>query len=168
MARPLPDDVRIVLRENGYEMIGPVAHVYCEGAGPKDEAFYSDKVGSVNISALRRLAEREGSGADIVKLPINTELLAAIEGIEINPKIVRKMSPSRAREPILLVQMPDGLRVIDGHHRIHRRAKDGATEIAAYVFVPEILDAFAVKWFTKGPRGEWVPFDPGISMNSKR
>lgn len=160
MPKPMPADVQIVMRDDGYETIGPAAHLLCLGAGPADESFYSDKVGYLNISALQQVVREAGEDADVLKLPLSSDLFASIANIEISSKVLRHMTPERAREPILLVQMEDGLRVIDGHHRIHRLAKDGAKEVSAYVFVPEILEAFAVKWFKKSANGEWEPFDP--------
>lgn len=73
------------------------------------------------------------------RVPLDQALLTHVALFERDERRIATMTPAEAEVPILTVGMAGGTtQVIDGLHRIHRRHRDGKTDIAI-VFVPHAV-----------------------------
>ncbi|MCK6419257.1 ParB/Srx family N-terminal domain-containing protein [Elstera cyanobacteriorum] len=83
----------------------------------------------------------------IRKAPIDQNLLYHISSYkELDEDWVKDMPITRAEEPILVAELPNGqFRVIDGHHRINRLHRSGCTEISVISIPKEIIASFIMQ-----------------------
>lgn len=124
------------------------------GAEPGDQCFVSEKFGIINVSALLEYLDRKG--AKPIQAALDQELKHHISLVEINPEWVRKISAARMKVPVLMLVAPDGMNILDGHHRLAKHIWNNAKGFSAFIAEPEALRAFQVRQFVQSPDGEWI------------
>ncbi|CAN7329526.1 ParB/Srx family N-terminal domain-containing protein [Neorhizobium tomejilense] len=88
-----------------------------------------------NVTGLTELAKKGGFKYGPHNAPINDNMRYGISGyVEPDPAIIDGMTIQRRDEPILVVELQNGMvRIVDGHHRLHRRMKDGLPNVWQYL-----------------------------------
>lgn len=138
--------------EDGYSFMSPNGRVRVDNAHPLDELFGGDVLGMLNVSeALRNIA-----GQTPYTIPLDDGLKRNVSKNEYDHGIVKRMTPERRDEPILLLVCGDGLNVIDGTHRLKRRIRDGLKDVKAYILRSETMAYMRVRMFRQGADGAWT------------
>lgn len=140
----------------GYKLQTPRGIVWIRNARAGDEVFESESFGSLNISEMyRRFAGQEGQ-------PWEFEIADAVKNTarsEINTTYAKTLTKARLQEPIVIAFASDGWHVIDGAHRIHRRAALRKKSVFAWVATPMLLRAARIRRSIAGPDGNWKSED---------
>ena len=116
---------------------------YLEFADPGDEVFQNENHGLWNSTRLNKLAQDMAEQnltykAELVGL--DEQMIAFIEDkVQIDERHLLAMPEQRRAAPILIVTLDDEAPhlLIDGHHRVMRKWRDGGREIWAYIIPPE-------------------------------
>lgn len=138
----------------GYYVDTPTGRASFRNAMPLDELFFNETYGTLNISAALRQIDKAKPPA--LRMPLDDALKQHIRRVEIDPSVVTGMTVQRRNQPIMVVMASDGANIIDGHHRIARRIKDGLSHVRAYIARPDMLKHIQVRLYRQGQNGEWV------------
>jgi hypothetical protein len=110
----------------GGRLIQNINGMYAQfGAKPMDEIYLLPSVGILNISKAHRMIGAMKKRPKPQRFGIDPAALANVNTTECDPRVVEKMTTKRRDEPILFMARGQGVDLIDGHHRLQRRIRDG-------------------------------------------
>jgi hypothetical protein len=124
------------------------------GVGPKDRVFLTEKFGLLNISKALDAIKRENGRP--IRTAIDAKLIKHISLVEYDLQHALEMTEKQSNEPIIMVIAGDGVNVIDGHHRLHRRIIDKKSHVKAHILRPETVRYMQVEVYKEGVDGELV------------
>lgn len=121
------DGSAIIRRQiKGGRLIQNINGVYAQfGAKTMDEVYLLPSLGILNISKALRMIGAMKKRPKPQRFGIDATARANVNTTEFDPRVVEKMTIKRRDEPILFLARGQGVDMIDGHHRLQRRIRDG-------------------------------------------
>lgn len=140
-----------------YMMEGPAGRFLWDGLGIGDEAFAHEALGTLNISKAWELIPQ---GAKPRKLPIEPALLESASGTDLNEDVLSEMTLARLDDPVLFITDARGQTfLIDGAHRLHRRALMKMKWVYGFVLTAEVLPLIRGQVWKIEDDGSRTPFN---------
>lgn len=128
-----------------------------------DEIYLQPGLGILNISKALSYVRGMGKKARSQRFGIDDAMREHISTTEYDPALVASMSEKRRDEPVLLLQRGPGIDMIDGHHRLQRRFRDGLHFFDAITIAESSIDLIRVDTYRKD--GDiWRKFDAATQI----
>lgn len=125
-------------------------------ASPLDEVYQHEDFGLLNISLAKRQIEKsKGLQPSLVTIEESTK--EHISLVDVDHNLIDALSIQRRDEPLISVATSTGFYLLDGHHRLQRRIKDGLTNYETYILRAEALHYLGVQLYRMDAAGEWRP-----------
>lgn len=113
-----------------------------------DEVFQNAVHGAFNVSLMQELVETSPEKFKMMHLDLVQEHMDYVLGfIGLNQAVISSMTPQRRDEPVLGVWLEDEspLLLIDGHHRIVRRWRDGLRDVWVKICPTEMIPQIKIE-----------------------
>jgi hypothetical protein len=113
-------------------------HVEFDHGIPRDHRWYDFEGIIYDVTAIHEIAEAGAGKYGPYTMPLTPEIMWSISGCSLDEDHIRSLSPADLAKPVLGVNHESFgyFRLIDGHHRITRLHRDGATAFSLFL-VPE-------------------------------
>jgi hypothetical protein len=143
----------------GHGIRGGKEEILTVGAKADDECFTHPDLGMMNITKMLKMLEPELAAHAGERFLISEQMIEFLSRCDIDMSVVDNMTIDRRDVPVLfMTPNRKDLYLIDGHHRLARRIKDGLDFAMGNVVPTEILVHTLVVMYAR--RGdEWVRAD---------
>ena len=148
-------------RGDGYISHGPrpgEGEIMILNTMPDCELFTKEGIGAFNITGLRRYIAANKRTLKVEKVALTRNMTDALADAGFDPVVIETMTIQRRNDPVIFFGEEDGVHLLDGIHRIKRRAQDGCDFVRAYRFDAETLAPFRMAVY-ENHDGVWSRVD---------